>query len=101
VLQASDKDGEVGERLRRRQVAQRLGRLVRVVAERLRLPVEPMLHINHCSKPLQKGNCIVQSACVMLDQCGVFSDGFFLQFLVSDTAMLTSGKGRVSCVRFG
>jgi hypothetical protein len=44
-LQAPDDDGEVGQRLRGREVAQRLGRPVRVVPERLRLPVEPVLFV--------------------------------------------------------
>lgn len=43
MLEAGDEDGEVGERLRRRQVPQLLRRAVRLVAERLRLPVESML----------------------------------------------------------
>jgi hypothetical protein len=43
VLEACDERGEVGERLRGRQVAQRLGRPVRVVPERLGLAVEPVL----------------------------------------------------------
>ena len=49
LLEAGDEDGEVGERLRGRQVAQRVGRLVRVVPERLRLTVEPMRHRAHGS----------------------------------------------------